>query len=102
VISKVEERYSSNPNVVFITISIDSRETWLQSLKKGEHTSAKVINLYTNGERYDHQMIKAYNVRAYPRPIVISKGGRIVCTDARILRKMDGLITTLEQELSAN
>lgn len=101
VLSKIEERYANNSNVVFITISPDSKDIWLQSLKNGKHTSAKVINLYTNGEGYNHKIIKAYNVMEYPRPIVISKRGKIACVSSAILRKEDGLGRTIEKELAA-
>jgi len=100
VLSKVEERYRNDPNIVFITVSIDSKEIWLRSLKDGVHTSEKVINLYTNGERDEHQIIKSYNVRSYPRPMLISKKGMIACVNHKTLRNFDSLVTTIEEQIS--
>jgi len=102
VLSKVEERYSDNPNIVFITISTDKKEIWQKSLSKGKHTSRKVINLYTNNEGYNHEIIKYYNVRGYPRPLVISRKGNIANIDGRALRDMSRLIAAIEKELDVN
>jgi len=79
---KIEEYYTSNKNVVFVTISIDANEaTWKKSLASEAYTSIdlnNVINLYTAGMGSNHPMVKYYGIQGYPCPILIDKRGRII------------------------
>jgi thiol-disulfide isomerase/thioredoxin len=95
VLSKVEEQLRSNPNVVFITISIDKNQnSWNQSIRGGRYTSTTAINLYTNGEGEKNDLIKFYNIHAYPCPMIIGKDQRIVGT-GEPLRNEAKLLTML-------
>jgi len=80
-LSRVETHYKNNPNVVFITISIDTnRERWLKSLMEKTYSTpdeANVVNLYTAGQGTDHPLISTYNVRGYPHPFMIDRQGKI-------------------------
>jgi hypothetical protein len=84
-LSKVEKRLKDNPDVVFITISIDrKKEGWIKSINNGEYTSTSAVNLYTGGSGSDHPLIRHYNVSAYPHPILLDRQGRVYqATDLR-------------------
>ncbi|MBN9381552.1 MAG: TlpA family protein disulfide reductase [Chitinophagaceae bacterium] len=80
-LSRVEEKYKDDPNIVFITISIDAdKATWIKSVKSGAYSSPdreNVVNLYTNGRGTEDPLIKAYNVTGYPHPFMIDRNGAI-------------------------
>jgi thiol-disulfide isomerase/thioredoxin len=80
-LSRVEQHFRNDPNVVFITVSIDVHaDQWTHSVESGDYSSpdkANVVNLYTNGEGADHPMIRAYNVKGYPHPFMIDRTGKI-------------------------
>jgi len=100
-LSVVEKMYEHNPDVVFITISIDDdKEMWLKSLNGGEYTSAKAINLYTNGEGIRSGVIKYYNIFSYPCPMLIGKKAQIIKLTGDELRNKEVLIHEIEKELT--
>lgn len=99
VVSKAEEVFRKNPDVVFVSICIDSKERWLKSLAEGKYTSAHTVNLYTNGEEDNHELIKYYNVMSYPRPMIIGKDGKIANINETLLKNSKGLVETIEKEL---
>ncbi|QEM03718.1 TlpA family protein disulfide reductase [Mucilaginibacter rubeus] len=95
VLSKVEEKFANDPNVVFISISIDkNKEGWLKSIQSGTYTSDNIVNLYTNGDGMSDPVIKFYQVLGYPRPLVIDKLQRLYKVD-NTLRNMDILLSTI-------
>jgi thiol-disulfide isomerase/thioredoxin len=70
-----------NTDFVLVAISIDkSKETWLSSIKNGLRTSSSNVNLYTNGQGDNNDIIKHYNVKNYPTLILIDKSGRLLPT----------------------
>jgi len=94
-VKDVEEKFSSNKEVVFITICIDRRKTeWINSMNEGIYTSNKVINLYTEGQADDHPMIKHYNISGCPTPIIIDRDGKIF-KYGWVLREKETLIQSL-------
>jgi peroxiredoxin len=102
-LSKVEEEYKSNQDVVFITISIDSnKELWLKSLQNGTYTSDQAINLYTNGIGAEHDVVKRYKVVSYPRPILIGRDGKIFYSNRTDLRNKETLSKIINNALIAN
>ena len=82
VLHEVEKTFAGREDIVFLTISIDStKEQWLKSLKEGRYTSTdapNVINLYTDGQAAEHEIIKWYKIRGYPQQILIGKDGKII------------------------
>lgn len=63
--------------VVFITANVDPKEHyWRASVRSGNYTHAKSIDLFLGGMKSD--MVKHYNVNSYPRLIVIGKHGTII------------------------
>lgn len=86
-LAPVMEEYKNNRDIVFLTVNIDdTRERWLRSLKGGEYTSPGAINLYTDGQGSNHEVIKHYKVYAYPRPLLIDKNGNVFATSNYDLR----------------
>ncbi|WP_316778737.1 TlpA disulfide reductase family protein [Pedobacter antarcticus] len=77
-ISVTEEYFKNNPDVSFVTISIDgNKQQWLKSLKTDQYTSENAINLYTNGLGGTHPLIKQLKITGYPHPILIDREGKI-------------------------
>ncbi len=80
-LSRVEEKFKDNPDVTFVTISIDKeKQTWLTSVQSGYYTSSdqeNVVNLYTAGRGTEDPLITAYNVTGYPHPFMIDRNGKI-------------------------
>jgi len=102
-LSRVEEHYVSNPDVVFITISIDgSLDIWLKSVNEGIYSSPNspnVVNLYTNGQGSNHPLIKAYNVMGYPHPFMIDRNGKIYQIDS-LQTSAENLIPIIDKALA--
>lgn len=77
-VSIAEEYFKDSSAVVFITISIDTnKDEWKRSILKNIYTSNLAFNLYTDGKGSSHPAISNYLVTGYPRPILISKNGKI-------------------------
>lgn len=75
---ELKERYNNNPEIAFITVSIDRRnvkEKWLMNIKKRNMES--MLNLFPDS---DVQSIfeSEYHISGIPRYIIIDKEGNIV------------------------
>lgn len=103
VLSYVEERYRCNPNVAFVTISIDyNKAMWLKSIQKSLYTTGEnenVTNLYTGGAGTECDVIAYYNISSYPHPLLIDDKGVIICNNERLLRDRDSLVTLISNAL---
>ncbi|HBW80559.1 MAG TPA: hypothetical protein DEF78_10430 [Sphingobacterium sp.] len=101
-VSKVEEHFSQNPNVLFISVSIDrEKELWKKSIELKKYNSDHSIKLYTNGLRDHHPLIEYLNIKGYPFPILMGKTGLIETSDnvklGRSGKKVETLIETIDQ-----
>ncbi len=101
-VSKVEEHFSQNPNVLFISVSIDrEKELWKKSIESKKYNSDHSIKLYTNGLRDHHPLIEYLNIKGYPFPILMGKTGLIETSDnvklGRSGKKVETLIETIDQ-----
>ncbi|SEB04980.1 TlpA family protein disulfide reductase [Pedobacter hartonius] len=100
VLDSVENVYKRNPKVVFITICADKKkEQWISSVKSGEYTSPKAVNLYTNGDGFENDMIKYYNITGYPSPMLIDHLGNIIKFSGTGLRHENELIKEIDNAL---
>jgi thiol-disulfide isomerase/thioredoxin len=100
VLSKVEKEYEGNPNIVFVSISIDNdKKRWIKSIQEGKNTSIKFINLYTGGAGPDHPVISNYKVMAYPRPLLIGKDGNLYSASNKELRDYASLVQVINKAL---
>jgi len=78
-LSKVEQEFKEDSTIVFITICIDkNKKQWIKSIHSGKYTSPDVLNLFTNGKGIDDDVIKFYNVREYPQPIIVTKDQKLL------------------------
>jgi peroxiredoxin len=100
VLSEIEPKYVANPNIVFISVSTDRyKAEWLKTLQQGEYTSKNSINLYTNGEKLNHPLIKYYNILSYPALMLIDRRGRIFKFASNEMRSKRGLEEALNAVL---
>lgn len=77
-VSRAEEHFKADSNVVFISISADTDASrWMNSIAGGGYTShgSNVVNLNTKGK--DHPIFNHYNITGYPKPLLIGKNGMI-------------------------
>jgi thiol-disulfide isomerase/thioredoxin len=101
VLAEVEPKYASNPDMIFISISVDRyKEQWLKTLQQGEYTSKNSINLYTNGKRANHPLIKYYNILSYPCLMLIDREGQIFKFASKEMRSKEGLEAALNAVLA--
>lgn len=104
-LKKIEEEFSKDSNVVFVSISIDKNfSQWTQSIEEGEFVSKAGIHLYTEGRGSSHNLIKGLTIEGYPTLLLINPQGRIVPYDAnRIDPRKDqgtGIIAQINQLLA--
>lgn len=96
----VEEYFKDNKDFVMISISMDkNRKMWEKSVAGGRYTSSSVVNLYTNGEGFDHAFLKQYNIVGAPHQLLIDGDGRMVQSGGLQLMP-EGLIGVLEGVLA--
>jgi len=100
VLSNVEQRFRNEPDVVFISISVDRQKAlWQKSINEGIYTSNDVVNLYTQGKGNRHEVIQHYQVTSYPKPMIIDKEGNVFTYNNASLREVEGLSTQLIKAL---
>lgn len=102
---KVEEYFSKDTNVVFLSISIDkNKEQWLKSIKEGKYTSGGGLQLYTGGEGNKHDVIKKFMVESYPTLEIIDQNGLFIKYEKeKVDPRRDGgkeMIAFLEKQLA--
>ncbi len=90
----VKAAFASDSNVVFLTISIDDRNTWMEALK---HHPITGYHAFTENKFRDHPIIRAYNVNAYPTTFLIGKTGLILPEASP-----DALPAAIRQELESH
>jgi thiol-disulfide isomerase/thioredoxin len=89
-LSKVEEAFVDNPDVVFVSINADKQKSmWLNSIKKNLYSTdslPNVINLYTGGKGGEHPIIDFYKISGYPTLMLFDKDGRLFNLSTKDLR----------------
>lgn len=73
-IKPVKNHFSQTENVVFLCVSIDSKETWEASLKKYKIDG---YHVFTENKESNHPIIKAYKVGGYLTACLIDRNGKI-------------------------
>ncbi len=71
----VKKYFSLDSNVVWLTVSIDSRDIWENALKKFNISG---YHVFTENKFRDHPIIKSYNVTEYPTTYLIDRNGLIL------------------------
>lgn len=77
---KLEESYHNNPNIVFMSVSVDSRkdyDKWKNMLKE---KGMGGIQLFA-GERKD-EIMNPYKINGIPRFMLFGKDGKVINADA--------------------
>ena len=98
------ERYSKNKDVVFATVCIDKdRNQWLKSIKGQKYTHSGYLNLYTNGQGADNDLIKYYNIIGYPR-LMMFKNGKLISSNvpSPTTDKGEAVEKMIEEALASN
>ncbi|MBC9795868.1 TlpA family protein disulfide reductase [Sinomicrobium weinanense] len=91
VLKKAEAAYYNNPEVVFLSISVDGpRSIWENSLKEEIYTSDMAVNLYTSGQGMNHPIISDFKIRGYPTIIIVNQEGKIDSYDLAEFKGGDG------------
>lgn len=70
------EEFFKGKDIQFISIGIDKKEPWKKGI--GIFSSKNSLQLYTEEQRMNHDIIKFAKVTFYPRLIVLDKKGNIV------------------------
>lgn len=76
----IVEKYRHRKDIVFITVSTDPKERWLQSIASGQYTSNGMVNLHTNGKGFNDPMIAYYKFTGFPQQLIIGKKGELLTT----------------------
>jgi len=104
VVSKAEDHFKNNTEVVFLTISIDvDRKKWMTGIYSGKYTTPHIVNLFTDGKGSNHPIIKNFRVNSYPRPILIDREGKIYSNNDDELRRggVTKLIDIIEKAVTS-
>lgn len=108
ILSKVEEKFRENPNVVFLSVSVDiKREKWFKTIEAGDaegignYTSkeSNVVNAYTQGLGVRHKIITDHHIQAYPTAILVDKGGMIKYFNMANLYDEESLVKAIDELL---
>ncbi|MEQ7802062.1 TlpA disulfide reductase family protein [Pedobacter sp. ASV1-7] len=74
--------------VAFVSISTDKqKDQWLRSVESGKYTSPTAINLYTEGKGSDHEVIRQFDVNAFPKLVLIDKNGKLLSNNKQLLNR---------------
>ncbi|WP_214226640.1 TlpA disulfide reductase family protein [Pedobacter sp. B4-66] len=99
-LSKVEQEFESNNDIVFISVSIDrKKQKWLEGVSSGKFTSKDVVNLYTSGMGADHPIFLKNRIVATPHTILVDKWGSIKYNNTQNLYEKEGLIKAIKELL---
>jgi cytochrome oxidase Cu insertion factor (SCO1/SenC/PrrC family) len=71
----VKEHFRNNKDVVFLCVSIDSKEVWEAALKKYDIDG---YHAFTEGKGGNHPVITDYRVYGYPTTCLIDRSGKII------------------------
>lgn len=73
-----KEYFKLDSNVIFLTVSIDSRDVWEKAVKK---FNIQGYHVYTENKFREHPIIKSYDVTEYPTTYLIGRDGTIISID---------------------
>jgi thiol-disulfide isomerase/thioredoxin len=103
VLSKVENRFRENTDVVFVSISVDAdKASWEKGIRTEKYTSADALNLYTNGMGIGHDLIKYFSIIEYPTAMLVNADGKIVTFNSPELYREDALVKRIEEATKAD
>ena len=77
---KLEEAYHNNPNIVFMSVSVDKQKDFEKWKKMLTDKGMGGVQLFA-GDRSD-EIMKPYKITGIPRFMLFDKEGRVVDADA--------------------
>ncbi|MFD2037547.1 TlpA family protein disulfide reductase [Belliella marina] len=78
-LSQVENHFEETDGFVLVSISTDKDPSkWKNSVAGGRYSSPTGVNLYTNGEGFNHSFLIDYNITGAPYQLLIDKDGRMI------------------------
>jgi len=96
--SSVLPVFINSKDLICISINVDRHKNkWLQSVKSGEYTNPKSINLFTEGLALDHPLIQKYHFQGFPQVMLIDRNGKIFSPS--LPRDAKGMIETIDKAL---
>lgn len=98
VVGPVKKHFKDNPDVVFITVSIDEKEMFSRLLKQAEFLPEGGIHLYTENKYAKHPIITHYQIMSYPYPLLVGKDGRLI-NEKATLSSQGELISAIDAGL---
>ncbi len=98
VLQPMVQYLKDRDDIVFITVSIDTKETFLEAIGYTDFLPEGSLHLYTDGQTSQHPIIKNYGISGYPSPMLIDKKGNIRYTSE--LRKLDKFKEALSELLA--
>ncbi|GAB2633430.1 hypothetical protein GCM10026987_34050 [Belliella aquatica] len=100
VMHRVEEHFSDNDNIQFLTVSIDTDYSkWQKSLQSGRYTTSHSYNLYTGGQGKEHPLLKYFSIHGFPSQVLLDKEGKILETSG-LNKSADELIKIIEESIN--
>ncbi|GAB2769920.1 hypothetical protein GCM10027275_10590 [Rhabdobacter roseus] len=78
VLKPAKEALKAETDIVFVSLSVDRSEAlWRKSVASGTYTSARAVNLYTEGQGLDHTWTRQYRWEGVPKLMVVTREGKI-------------------------
>lgn len=71
-VKSVKNYFKNDPDVVFLVVSVDEKETWRRALDRFQIDG---FHAFTQNKLRNHPIIKDYNVSAYPSTFIINSRG---------------------------
>lgn len=75
----IQDEMRDREDVVFISLSFDKyKDVWLKTLKSGEYTHEKGVNLWIGEKAMRHPIVEHYSMKGVPQLMVVDKNGQLV------------------------
>lgn len=98
VVVPVMSYYKGDQRVAFVMVSTDSKQSLARVLERGGLGLEDALNLYTDGKRFDHPILRHYGIHSYPFPLLIGRDRTIIAHDERI-KTVEGLRYLIDSAL---
>ncbi|MCF6402114.1 metallophosphoesterase [Chitinophaga filiformis] len=78
-LTKIENLFEEDTNVVFLSVSIDeAKDQWQKSIRQKKYTTGNGKSLYTGGEGSKHDIVSNLGVESYPSIFVMNDRGKLI------------------------
>lgn len=91
VIKYLEKEFAGDPGITFVSVSADrGKAKWMESVSKEIYSSPHALNLFTNGEGLEHEVLKRYGITLFPTILLIDPDGYMAAFNTTELAVRDG------------